>query len=176
MAGRRSRGSRSSRRSRDLIWITTIIETSLLEGTADIGLLVIPTDWSANSGFDRATILGIRGWLHLAQLAASTAVDATGIFLSIYKTDQAVPVNSNDPSLAAEYNVNDTLWTGGAALNLTTGTSSPMPPFELNIKARRKFSTADSLRLAYTIPTDAATPRVNVIGCIRTLLQLDPPR
>lgn len=171
----RRRSSRSFRRSRDLIWITSIIEETLIEGNLDIALLVIPTDWSQNAGFDRATLLSIRGWLHPVQIAASTSTEATGIWMSIYKTDQAVPVNSNDPHDATEYNVNDTLFTCGLGLSLTTGTSAPGTPFEVNVKSRRKLTSADSIRLAYTIPTDTATPRVNVIGCLRCLLQLDPP-
>lgn len=173
---RRRRGGRSVRKSRDLVWITSILEETLLEGNLDLSLLVIPNDWaSATNGFDRATLLSIRGWLHVVQLAASTSTEATGIWLSVYKTDQAVAVNSFDPHDALEYNVNDTLWTGGAGLNLTTGTSSPLPVTDINIKTRRKLTSADSIRLAYTIPTDTATPRVNVIGCLRCLLQLDPP-
>lgn len=173
---KRRRGGRAVRRNRDLIWITSILEETLLESTLDIALLVIPTDWSgSNAGFDRATILGIRGWMHLVQVAAATALDATGAWLSIYKTDQAVPLNANDPHDSTDYNVNDTLWTGGMGLNLTTGTSSPLPVMDINVKTRRKITSADSLRLACTIPVDTGTPRVNVIGCLRVLLQLDPP-
>jgi len=174
MARRRARVFRSARRKGDLVWITTVIAASLLEATpTDYGLLVIPSDWGNQQGFDRCTLMGIRGWLHWSQQAAATAADASGFYTAIYVTDQSVAVNSMDASTATEYQDFDTIWTGGMALNLTTGTSSPMSTVFLDVKSKRKLTSASSVRLAGTVDADTATPRVNINGVVRTLLKLD---
>jgi len=171
---RRRRVMRSVRRKGDLVWVTTVIAASLLEATpTDYGLLVISTDWGSQTGFDRCTLMGIRGWLHWAQNAAATSGEATGFYTAIYVTDQSVPLNSMDASTATEYQDFDTIWTGGQALNQTTGTSSPQPTTFLDIKSRRKLTSASNVRLAGTVDGDTATPRVSINGVVRTLLKLD---
>jgi len=173
----RARFRRSVKRSKDLVWITTIVEASLLDPTVtDVAIAVTPSDWSGgNAGFDRCTLMAIRGWLGYAQQAASTAAEATALWLAMYVTDSQVAANSMDPSGATEYTQFDTLWTDGLALTLSTGTGAPIISRQLDLRARRKLSTAQDVRLAGVVPTDTASPRVNVCGCIRALLRLDPP-
>jgi len=168
---------RSVRRSKDLVWITTIVEASFLDPTpSDAAVIVTPADWNgASLGFDRCTLMAVRGWLGYAQQAASTAAEATALWLAMYVTDTQVAANSMDPSGASEYNVFDTLWTDGLALTLSTGTGAPIISRQLEIKSRRKLTTASDVRLAGCIPTDTGSPRVNVCGCVRALLRLDPP-
>jgi len=175
VAARRGGFRRSGRSKKgDLIWVTTIVQASLLESTpTDIGLLVIPSDWSITGGFDRATLMGIRGWLATSQTAAATAADASGAYAAIYVTDQAVAANSMDPSSATEYADFDTLWSDGLCLTTTTGTAGPNPAMQLVIKTRRKLTSASSVRLAAAVDADTATPRVNWNGVIRCLLKLD---
>ena len=175
MAARRRGARRAIRRKGDLVWITTVIAASILEATpTDIGLLVIPSDWGNQQGFDRATVMGIRGWLSYAQQAAITAADASGSYLAIYVTDQSVAANSMDPSTATEYQDFDTLWTDGMCLTQTTGTAGPFLARQLDIKARRRITSASAVKLAMTVDSDTATPRVNVNGVVRTLLKLTP--
>jgi len=42
------------------------------------------------------------------------------------------------------------------------------------VKTRRKITSADSIRCAIELDVDTAAPRVNIVGCFRSLLQLDP--
>ena len=171
----RRRGRRSfSRKKGDLIWITTVVAASILETTVvDYGLLVIPSDWGSQTGFDRATLMGIRGWLAYSQQAAAKAGDASGFYTAIYVTDASVAVNNMDPSTATEYQDFDTIWTDGLSLTTTTGTAGPMLGRQLDIKAKRKLTSASSVRISGFVDTDTATPRVNVNGVIRSLLKLD---
>lgn len=165
---------RSSRRKGDLVWITTVVAASLLEATpTDYGLLVIPTDWGNQQGFDRATLMGIRGWLGFSQQAAATAADATGFYTAIYVTDASVAANSMDASTATEYQDFDTIYTDGFSLTQTTGTAGFTQSRQLDIKSRRRLTSASSVRIAGTVDGDTATPRVNINGVIRTLLKLD---
>jgi len=180
VAARRGRVRRSSRaKNGDLVWVTTIIQASLLESTpTDIGLLVIPADWSsAGGGFDRCTLMGIRGWLSMVQQGAATAAEATGCYTALYVTDQAVAANSMDPSTATEYSDFDTLWTDGMALTAAASTAQQaIWSRQLEVKTRRKLTSASSVRLAGAVDADSATPRVNWVGVVRTLLKLDSSR
>jgi hypothetical protein len=170
----RARPRRAAKRKGDLIWITTVVSASMLEATAlDYGLLVIPTDWGSQVGFDRCTLMGIRGWVSYSQQAAATAAEATGFYTAVYVTDASVTVNSMDPSTATEYQDFDTLWTDGMSLTQTTGTAGPFLSRQIDIKTRRKLTSASSVRAAGFVDSDTATPRVNINGVFRSLLKLD---
>jgi len=173
VAGRRTRVRRFAKRNRDLIWVTTLVQASVLESTPiDAALLVIPGDWSGgNVGFDRATLLGIRGWLNISQVTVGTSADATGCYAAIYLTDASVAANAMDPSDAADYAIFDTLYTDGSAINATS--AGPADSKQINIKARRKITSAQSIRLAFALDADTASPRANINGVLRSLLQLD---
>lgn len=175
MARARARVRRSVKRSRDLIWITTIVQASILENTpTDIGLLVIPADWVITTGFDRATLLGMRGWYCFCQATAGTSADATGGYGAIYMADETVPANSMDPSIATEYADFDVLHTMGCGFN--TQSTPPLSSVPLEVKVKRKLTSASSVRWAVTVDADTASPRLNVNAVVRSLLQLDPPR
>jgi len=173
-ARRRSFVRRSGKYKGDLVWVTTIISASLLENTpTDIGLLVIPADWtSSGGGFDRATLMAMRGWIGWSQQAAATAGDASGAYWAIYVTDQAVAANSMDPSTATEYSDFDVLFSDGISLTQTTGTAGPQVSRQLEMRSRRKLTSASSVRIAATVDSDTAAPRVNFNGVIRSLLKL----
>jgi len=173
VAARRFNRRASAAKHGDLVWITTVIAASILEATPlDIGLIVIPSDWGNQVGFDRATLMGIRGWLSWAQQAAATAADATGAYMAVYMTDAAVAVNSMDPSTATEYSDFDVIWTDGFSLSQTTGTAGPFPARQLDLKAKRKLTSTSSIRLAASVDSDTATPRVSFNGVFRALLKL----
>jgi len=166
---------RAVKRSRELIWVSVGVQASLLETTLDIAQLVISADWATTAGFDRATILGIRGWLSVAQTAAGTGSEAPGIWLAIYKCGEDSPANSMDPHNAQDYVDFDVLWSGGQGGGTSSTGANAFRSYEINVKARRKINSGEQLRMAATVPTDTATPRFNVTGMLRTLLQLDPP-
>jgi len=167
------------KRSRDLVWITTMVDNSILElAPTDICLVVTAADWSTgNAGFDRCTLLGVRGWLAGQQSAIATAGENTAAYAALYVTDAQVAVNSMDPAIATEYALFDTLWTGGFGLNGSAYTQAPsFQVWNLEVKTKRKMSTSQDLRLAANVfGADTGTPRVGWSGCIRALLRLDPP-
>jgi len=170
----RARIRRAVKRSRDLIWITTIIEASILESTpTDIGLIVVPSDWVANTGFDRATLLGMRGWYCFCQATAGTSADATGGYGAIYMCDETVPANTMDPATATEYADFDVIHSMGCGFN--TQSTPPLASVDLKVKVKRKLTSASEIRWAVSVNADTASPRLNVNGVVRALLQLDPP-
>jgi len=167
------RRSRAVKRNRDLIWVTTIFQASLIETPGiDIADVVLPADWQSGTGFDRATLLGVRGWICISQTAAGTAADIPGIWTAMYICGIDSPANTFDPYLAIDYVNYDTLWSYGYVGEASTRTQ---PSVQLNIKSKRKLTTGQEVRYAATVPVDTATPRFNVGGAIRALLQLDPP-
>jgi len=113
------------KRHRDLIWITTIFQTSILEGVAtEAALLVVGTDWAKTNTFDRATLLSVRGWYNFAQVTVGTSADATAAYMAIYKTDALAASPAFAPSTASDYDKVDILYTDGLAI---TAVSSQAP-------------------------------------------------
>jgi len=177
-----ARARRSFRRTRtasgrDLVWITTVVRASVLETTPiDIGEVVVPQDWSnGNVGFDRATLLSVRGQLSAIQVANSTATEIPGFWGAMYLTDDQIAANSMDPSNATEYVQFDTIWTFCGANPASSGST----PFNwlIDIRAKRKLTTQSAIRCAVTVGSDlSANPRVSFVGLFRALLQLDPAR
>jgi len=174
VAARRFR--RATRRAKDLIWVTTIVQAASLETSSaglDLGDLIIPGDWSLSAGFDRATLMGIRGWLAMSQTASGTAAEAPGIASCIYVTDQLTPANQMDPLNAVDYANFDVIYTDGMA-GVGTISAAGMRATQIDVRARRKLTSAQEIRYAVSIPTDTATPRFNTLGVFRCLLKLDP--
>jgi len=166
------------KRSKDLVWVTSIIDASLLEVTpTDILDVVLSGDWSlGNAGFDRCTLMAVRGCIAYAQVAAATAAESTGMYMAMYVTSTDVAANSMDPSVATEYVTNDVIWTDAISMTTNTGTSAAQLGRQLDIRARRKLTTASRVSLAAVVGgADTGTPRMNFNGIVRALLRLDPP-
>jgi len=174
VAARRFR--RATKRHRDLIWVTTIIQAATLE-TSSAGLdlidLIIPGDWSLSAGFDRATLMAIRGWMGLAQTATGTAGEAPGAAYAIYLCEQLTPANQMDPMNAVDYANFDVIYTDGIC-GVGSVSAAGMRGIQLDIRARRKLTSASEIRLAVSVPNDTATPRFNCFAVFRCLLKLDP--
>ena len=176
---RRARVRRAVKRHKDLVWITSIMDASLLESTpTDILDVVLSGDWSlGNTGFDRCTLIAVRGWMSATQTTASTAGESTAVYGAMYVTNGDVPSNSMDPSVATEFVTNDTIWTYGMGLgSMTASVGIVQHNWELQVKAKRKLSTASRVSIAAVVAgADTGTPRVSFNGCVRALLMLDPP-
>jgi len=159
------------KRHKDLIWVTTSWQSSLVETPGiDIVDVVIPSDWATVAGFDRATLLACRGWWGVAQTAAGTATDIPGVWVALYVCGSDSPANTMDPFLAQSYVDYDVLWTGGYIGEAST---RAQPPMDFQVKTRRKITSGQEVRMAATVPVDTATPRFNLGGVVRALLQLD---
>jgi len=155
--------------------VTTLIQSSNLEfAGVDIAELVIPADWSQNAGFDRCTMMSIRGWLACAQAGSGTAAEAPTCYGAIYVTDASVAANQMDPGNAVDYATFDVIYTFGMA-GVGTISAAGIPGGQVDVRSRRKLTSASEVRVAIGVPVDtAAAPRFNVSGCLRCLLKLDP--
>jgi len=174
MARRRFSTNRVARKTGNLVWITTIIEASILEIAGfDIGDLVIPTDWGGDSGFDRCTLMGIRGWLGHVQQATGTATDVSALYLAIYVAGDS-NAGAMAPGVATDYTAYDVLWTGGG---ITTATASSAQGNvigeQLEVKARRRLTSAQQVRISAGLSSDTGTPRWKINGVLRCLVKTE---
>lgn len=173
---RRARTSsrRSVRRKGNLTWITVVVKASILENTAtQIAQLVIPSDWSIATGFDRATLLAVRGWLTVTQQGAGTAAEASAAYWAVACQD----VSSADvmnPSVASDYDDYDVIFCGGLGLTAAASTVSLMPPAEqVHFKAKRRLTSQEEVSLFAFVDIDTATPRANFNGVLRALIRTE---
>ena len=174
MAARRQfRFRRSARRHGNLVWITVVVKATLLENTAtEVGLLVSPGDWDPTGVFDRATLMGIRGWLSHVITAAGTTTDASAAYSAINVKDVNATAVMN-PGTAGNYDTYDTLYcTGVPATGLTAAASAQLVS-QVNVKARRRITSQDNIVLSSFLDIDTATPRVNINGVIRSLVKTE---
>lgn len=171
---RRTYGRRSIRRKGNLTWITVVVKASVLENVAtQIAQLVIPSDWSIATGFDRATLLAVRGWLTVTQQGAATAAEATAAYWAVACQD----VSSADvmnPSVASDYDDYDVLYSGGLAMTAAASTASLVAPaLDVQFKSKRRLTSQEEVSLFCFVDIDTATPRANFNGVLRALIRTE---
>jgi len=172
------RGGRSSfrfrRGKRDYVWVTTRVDQVILDDEAlSAATLVSPSDWIASStGFDRGTIVAVRGWLSFAQTVAATGADNTCVMSYIAK-NSTTSASAFSPLTATSYDNTDIMWCMGSLLqaSLSGDRARWDSTYELNIKAKRKIDSSEVLQLITAMDTDTASPTAALSGIVRTLIQ-----
>lgn len=159
---RMSRGRRTNWVSRqEHLW--TVSKTSdfaVAAATVFETDIVSPSDWTSRAGFERATLVRVRGWI--LAYAAGTVNDT--VDLAIYHRDDRLA--AVDPSLAATYTGNDILWTsGGLAAKVATGDHSQVVFREVDIRVKRKLVENSSITLV-----GHSTAAVTYSICLRGLV------
>jgi len=173
------RNSRSVRRfsrgGKDYIWCTTRVDQVVLDDElVSISTLLSPSDWEASTtGFDRGTLVSIRGWLSTQQGAAGTTNDATLMAMYVVKNSSAA-ASTFSPLLASSYDNSDVLWSSGL---MVTGTPirdnsrMAISTQQIDIKSKRKVSSGDVIQLVSAMDIDTASPTMFVGGFLRCLVQ-----
>jgi len=173
------RGGRSSRRfsrgKKDYIWATTRVDQPVLDDeTLFITTLVAPSDWVASStGFERATIVAIRGWLCVSQLASGTNNDGTILAMYIAK-NASTAASAFSPLAASSYDTTDVMWCDGASMLASVAGDRSHPESvtrQLNVKAKRKIDSSEVLQLVSAMDIDTASPTALVSGIVRVLIE-----
>jgi len=173
------RASRSSRRfsrgKKDYIWCTTRVDQPVLDDeTLFITTLVSPSDWVASStGFERGTIVAIRGWLCVSQLASGTNADGTILAMYIAK-NASTAASAFSPLSAASYDTTDIMWCDGASMLASVAGDRSHPESatrQLDVRAKRKIDSSEVLQLVSAMDIDTASPTAQVSGIVRTLIQ-----
>jgi len=170
-----SRGRRHLvKRQGDLIWVTAsfdILADYTLTGAGQERLSAFDLQPTLGAIFDRATLMGIRGWIGWYAVAAGTLADRSYLGVCIYKqaSNFGAFVLPTDPTSIAS---TDILRMTGAPLQTTPSSAQNfLQKEEVNIKSRRKIGSDDSLYIAANITPDTVAPTVAVVGILRTLVK-----
>jgi len=164
----RRRGRSVSRGPKNNIWTVVILDVVSITTSVTEANIVEPDDWQpSTSGFERATLLRIRGWLCAASIP--TDVNAASLMAMIYVCDADDSVNS--PSAVASYTKEDVLWSYGWSWPGANAASVEKPSSTtvmVDVKAMRKISSAQEVRLS-VVGSDATTATVS--GVLRALIR-----
>jgi len=154
MARRASFGRRRSNGSRNLIWSNVLAQNVLIAaGSTDESIICISTDWSAAVGFERATIIGIRGWLAVQRESAGNG----SVWCAILK--QAIAETTPDPKIIATYNDEDILWTWGTGFE---STSTDQMQTMIDVKVKRKIDV--NTKIVLLVGAVGASIRLNSLA------------
>jgi len=151
------------------VWAALALVGIVVDDTPVVSANIVQSlDWVARGGFERATLLRIRGWL---SFTPPVAVPST-IFWCVGRVDNGVGVAALDPTLVATYVNEDILATGGQAVAVTAAANDLIVPnVDVDIKAMRKISVADEIRLAMRT-TGPAAAGWTVNGVLRALVRI----
>jgi len=171
MAGRRRGSSRAVRRSgpKDQTWTTVLLDNTVVDDNPTVGAdLVIPADWGAGAGLERATVLRVRGWL---TFQPPVALPST-CFMAIETQDQGLGAAAVDPTLPAFYADEDVVWTRGVSVAVTAAANDLyVPTLDVDVKAMRKITSGMVLRLSMRTNGPVGA-QWTVNGVLRTLVRI----
>jgi len=166
MTTRRRGYSKSVKKTLNGIWSTILLAEVDLTIANQVFDIVEDSDWDATGGRRRATIRGIRGWLHFAHIidAVDTAYATIGV------TDKDTAGAESRPSLVASYVVEDIMWTGGCLFPtnvLASGAGRGNYHADVNVKSMRHISTGQDCRVNFGSLVDNS---ITVSGVLRAYL------
>ena len=173
---RRTRTSKSfSRGRRRYTWTAALIEIDVNTGATPLqDIIADSSDYSAAGGAATATLIAMRGYVIATPIANSGQVGQSRAL--IVKTDADDVVGVLDPILIATYVNEHILWTGGyvgrqeAAATAGAVAGASAQRYDINIKAKRKMTTADNIRFVAGQAQGATA--TSWFGLIRTLFLL----
>lgn len=172
---RRSRSRRVFRaKGKDYVWVTAIGGFVLAENSTTVSLLSAGT-WEANSlNFERATLLRIRGWMSVIQLAAASSASVPDVAFAIFKGPLTYSAGDFDPLVSSDYDATDVLWTMGAHAGGIAFSSASLQMSNtciVDVKAKRKMDSAEQILLSGAMGVDAtSSPQARVDFCLRMLV------
>jgi len=152
---------RASKRTGNRIWTAVTLGTVVLSSVHDGVSIVNEADWSSAPN-EKATLLAIRGWIHLTSIAGANA--RATLLMGKFDADELASAASTDPDNVATYVNEDILWTGGMT---SSGGGIDHVNMQINVKAKRKMRATEDINLIY-----ACSPTDNFImgGVLRALL------
>ena len=145
---------RLGKKRHDQIWVPAVgAGTALASSTVRTDIIVAGADWAdASTGLERATLMGIRGWVSIATDFTANALAIPYMAIAIYHEDAIASIGTLNN--ASEY-TEDILWTAGAMRKdgnlITEGPRLWFDSGPLNIKARRRFHDQQAIMLITTL-------------------------
>jgi len=160
--------ARGSRKKGNLIWTAILMNEVDPLATVTRQLMASKTDFAP---FKEATLLTIRGWLHVAPFTGSILDDTVFMYICVVDEDIGGTATTLDPTAVATYVDEDILWTGGATTThdgngVLIGGGGHM--FDINVKTKRKIREGMNLQLV--MANNDGTGEQMVSGVLRSLL------
>ena len=143
----RSKTTRKRGPKAKYLWTTVLVNNVACDETAQSSVILAPSDWErSTASFERATLVGIRGWYVFSQsLQTPTAIFA---YIGLYDEDEV----SSLADVAATYDSEDILFTFGASLGGLAGSlSSAGNLAQMDVKTNRKITSASEVRIVRTL-------------------------
>jgi len=168
MAGRTRVVRGKARGPKDQVWTALLLNGVAVDDNPAISRdIVTAADWAVGGGFERGTILRVRGWL-ICQ--PPIAVPST-LFMTVGLQDKDLVVGFAQPVVAATYIDEDIMWSAGQSVAVTAAANDLwVPPLIVDIKTMRKITAADDLRLTMQT-TGPAAANWSVSGVLRALVR-----
>ena len=154
---RRSRGA--SAKGKSLVWTSVATANEDVSDATQELDIVQSADWNVAAGRKSATLLSIRGYITMRRALANRS----DVLMYIAKYDE--DETSASPLLASTYVDEDILWTGG--YSNPPGGNIPYT-MEINIKAKRRISSGDDIRLVFI--EDGVTNTMFLTCVLRALI------
>ena len=132
------RGRRATRGARDLVWTTVLtIDEDIAANATSTNEISVASDWTASDGFERATLLAIRGFICVG---VKTQGGIEGGWVG-YIAKMSAGETKPDPLVAATYEDEDILWTGGGLVQIMTTGNGQGHNYnkDISVKVKRKI-------------------------------------
>ena len=146
MARRSTRGARS-RGPKNNVWTAVHVTNTAQSSTSIEAGIVLASDWTNVGGFERATLLTIRGYISVSPNVVDVS---TGSFMAlIYIADKGA--TAVDPQVVTAYTEDDILWTWGAqsgGQGAAAIEARPTMTEVINVKSMRRISGQQEVRVA----------------------------
>jgi len=155
---------RAARGARDLVWTTVLsIDENVALNATSTNEICVASDWTASDGFERATLLGIRGFLSIGIQAVGGTEGGWVAYIAKMSAGETKP----DPLVAATYEDEDILWTGGGLLQAhATSVGNVYNSIPIQVKAKRKIDV--NTVITCQVRSVATTMRISIL--LRALL------
>ena len=143
---RQRRSVRASRGPKNNIWTVVQVSNAAQSSSPSGADIVIASDWVASAGFERATLLSIRGYISAAPDVVDVSTGSLAMLIYIADKDTA----NVDPQAVATYTEEDVLWTGGAQASgqgIAAIEARPSFNWEVNVKSMRRITNGEDVRI-----------------------------
>jgi len=174
----RSRVVRARAPRKRAIWVSIPFAAVAYTETTGVQLLLTPADWEAQfggTGMEHAVLRAIVGEIYCFQTVVSTT-GGVPTFFGIFKTD--IGVTAAPAFTVAGMSTIDWLTTGVVPCT-TTVTASTIQAghgnyvIPIRVKAKRKLTSQDEIRICAQVGSDAGSPAGTINGLLRFLIARD---
>ncbi len=145
------------------LWTTVLLNQFAVLTTISEVNIIEPADWERGpTSFERATLVRCRGWLHTR--VNSLSANSLFMYIGLYDEDEAGSL----ADVVGTYDSEDILWTDGYCQPSANFDGDTSQHWGVDVKANRKITSANELRLVMTT-TNAANQFVS--GVIRACIK-----